>query len=438
MGLFDALIAGDLTTLRVLSVAPGRFLTEARRDFDQDWDFSGYGTRYALDQVASPRARALGDEAARALFAEHGASGDLARLLEGMQRGGHEMVWLCAHAGLGVRVAHHIHSSVQGMRQPQHALRAGGIRRHDVGADEAHVLGDGLNLSRAMSYKCAHADLPYGGSKTALIAAPIAPTDETRLGFLGYCIDQGHLMTGPDVGLDGELIDALSRHVTPNILCGTSTPLGPTGGPTAEGVFIALRAAAAFVWNSSRLDGKRAVVQGLGSVGLALAERLALANMRVAAYDPDPARVELARKRIPELQLLPERGLLETPCDVLAPCALGGVIDEAVIPKLGCKLIYGAANNTLAGDCIDDEIRLAKALAARKILIQPDWSITVGGVIAGHEERTSAELASVERVHAALSRICGAKTTELLATAAAEGLTPTELAYARLRRKVQR
>ncbi len=438
MGLFDALVDGNLTTLRVLTDDSGGFSLNASRDFDASWDFRGYGRRYALDQVACRDARALGDTETRELLTQQGAGAAMDALLDGMRRGHHEMVWLCVHPELQVRVAHYIHSSTLGLRRPQHALRAGGIRRYPRNANERHALAAGLNLSRAMSYKCAHAELPYGGSKTTLFADPIAGSDEARLGFLGFCIDRGHLMTGPDVGLSGDLIDALSQRFTPNILCGTSTPLGPTGAPTAEGIFIAIRAAAAFLWHSSKLDGKKAVVQGLGSVGLALAERLALAGMQVAAFDPEPRRVEMAQSAIPNLELLKPEGLLATPCDLLAPCALGGVIGNAQIPELSCKLIYGAANNTLDADSIDGEIELARALAKRDILTQPDWTITVGGVIAGHEERTYADLASVERVHASLSQICGAKTTELLAAARERKITPTELAYERMNARIAR
>jgi leucine dehydrogenase len=432
MGIFDALAAGDLTTLRVLRDCNGKFSLTASRLFEPDWDFRDYGRRYAVDQVPCANTRALGDADTRKLLEKHSAGPDLAALLDGMRRGKHEMVWLCAHDRLGLRVAHFIHSSTLGLRQPQHALRAGGIRRYDRDADEGSALAAGLNLSRAMSYKCAQAELPYGGSKTALFGDPIAGDDAAQLGFLAYCIDSGHLMTGPDVGLSGELIDALSARYTPNILCGTSTPMGSTGAPTAEGIFIAVRAAAAFLWNSSKLEGRSAVVQGLGSVGLALLERLSAAGMQVSAYDPDPERVALAQAAAPALKVLPPEHLLTTKCDLLAPCAMGGVIGKAQVPELNCKLIYGAANNILAADCIEDEIVLAKALAARNILTQPDWSVTVGGVIAGHEERTNADHASIKRVHAALRRICGAKTTELLATAADRNITPTELAYERI------
>ncbi len=432
MGIFDALDAGELTTLRVLKAGDGNFTLSASRAFEPDWSFGDYGRRHAVDQIPCPSARCLSDPETRTFFQQSGAGAALEALLAGMRRQRHEMVWLCSHAKLQIRVAHFIHSSTLGLRQPQHALRAGGIRRYAPDTNEESALATGLNLSRAMSYKCAQAELPYGGSKTALFSAAIEKDDDARLGFLAYCIDSGHLMTGPDVGLSGELIDALSTRYTPNILCGASTPMGSTGAPTAEGIFIAIRAAAAFLWDSSKLEGRSAVLQGLGSVGLALLERLATAGMRVSAYDPDPARVQLALSAVPSLTVLSPENLLTTECDLFAPCAMGAVIGHAQVPQLNCKLIYGAANNTLDANSIEDEIVLAKALAARGILTQPDWSITVGGVIAGHEERTHAGLSSVKRVHAALARICGAKTTELLATAAERKITPTELAYERV------
>jgi leucine dehydrogenase len=67
--------------------------------------------------------------------------------------------------------------------------------------------------------------------------------------------------------------------------------------------------------------------------------------------------------------------VLREPCDVLAPCATGAVLNERSIPELRCRIVGGGANNQLATD-EDDE-----RLAARGILYAPDFAINAGGLI---------------------------------------------------------
>ena len=59
---------------------------------------------------------------------------------------------------------------------------------------------------------------------------------------------------------------------------------------------------------------------------------------------------------------------------MIAPCALGGVLNDETVPALRCKAIAGAANNQLAR-------RLAQALADRGILWAPDFVCNAGGII---------------------------------------------------------
>ena len=243
MDLGDALAAEDLTTLRVLRQTGGKLAVTASRDFDDDTDFAAYGRTLAIDHVTSRRPRVLGHAESVAALAKHGAGAALDALLTGMRAGHHEMVLAQVHAPLGVRLTHYVHSSTLGIQSGLHGIRAGGIRRHDPKTPGPEVMQDGLNLSRAMSYKCAMAELPYGGSKTTVQAASIDVHDDRRLGFIAWCIDRGNLITGPDVGFAPELIDRLAARFTRHILCGPAAPLGSTNTPTALGVFAAIRVA---------------------------------------------------------------------------------------------------------------------------------------------------------------------------------------------------
>lgn len=428
MELSAALASAGLTRLRLLRRGAEITLTGAR-DFDPSTDFSGYGRAFCLDQTPCRAPLALGDDETRQALK---AAGDaLGELETWMRAGRHEMLVLFVHSGLGIRLCHHVHSSTLGQRNGMHALRAGGIRRHGPEAPERDVLRDGMNLARAMSFKCAAAQMPFGGSKTTLQSAPIDPDDAARVGFVGWCIDQGNLMTGPDVGLAPELIDALAERVTPHILCGPSSPLGHTGGPTAHGVLAALRAAAERLFGSRSFDGRRVAIQGLGSVGLALGERLAGEGASVVAADTDPERVALGRSRIARLEVVSTDAILEAECDVFSPCALGAVLSLESIGRLRCAMVYGGANNQLDAFTTEDELGLAERLAARGVLFQPDWSYTMGGILNGYEEYRRREAASADEVSADIQRLCGDGTAELLARAASSGKTPTALAVER-------
>jgi leucine dehydrogenase len=69
-------------------------------------------------------------------------------------------------------------------------------------------------------------------------------------------------------------------------------------------------------------------------------------------------------------------------CDVLAPCALGGVLSPATAPLLRCRWVAGSANNQLTQD------RVAGLLAARGIGYVPDFVANAGGLISVANELT--------------------------------------------------
>jgi leucine dehydrogenase len=151
---------------------------------------------------------------------------------------------------------------------------------------------------------------------------------------------------------------------------------GGSGDPspwTALGVEAAIRVACERVLGSDSLEGRSVAVVGLGHVGAPLAELLAAAGARLVVADIDPARRGLA-DRLGAVWTDPADAL-RADVDVLAPCALGGVLDAVTVPELRCRAIAGAANNQLAHDGI------AALLAGRGILWIPDFVANAGGII---------------------------------------------------------
>ena len=96
--------------------------------------------------------------------------------------------------------------------------------------------------------------------------------------------------------------------------------------------------------------------------------------------DRAPGRAEALASELGAAVSDPDTAL-DLECDVLAPCALGPVIEPRTRPRLKCRAVCGAANNQLAGLDVDD------TLAARGVLYAPDFVVNAGGIINLAEER---------------------------------------------------
>jgi leucine dehydrogenase len=130
-------------------------------------------------------------------------------------------------------------------------------------------------------------------------------------------------------------------------------------------------------------------VVGAGHVGGRLATLLAEAGAELTICDLDPSRRRLADHLGAAWIDDPAEAIIRD-CDVLAPCALGGVIEAATVPRLRCRIVCGAANNVLADD------RLAAALAAREITYVPDFIANAGGLINVYAELHHLDQAAVD------------------------------------------
>lgn len=336
----------------------------------------------------------------------------------------HELVLVRRGERSGAYMVVAVHSTVLGP-----AL--GGCRMWHYPTVRAGI-DDALRLSRAMTLKAAAASLALGGGKAVIClpAGPV-PAGERRERLLRDFADTvellgGRYITAEDVGTtsrDMEFLARFSRHVV-----GRPTTGGGSGDPgdfTAAGVQAAMRACCAQLFGSPELAGRSVAVVGLGSVGAHLAGRLAGAGARLVVSDIDPRKAALAGE-LGAAWLEPEQAL-RAEVDILAPCALGGVLDDELVPELHCRAICGAANNQLARD------DLADRLAARGVLYAPDFVVNAAGVInvslelGGYDGDVARQRASgIEQV---LARI--------LTHAEHAGLTPlaaaTDLARQRLR-----
>jgi len=258
---------------------------------------------------------------------------------------------------------------------------AGGTRmKHYPTPDDA--LRDGMRLSEAMSLKLASVDFPHGGGK-AVIALPSAeiPQGDARRRLLheyGRFINSlgGLYSCAPDMNTSAADMDVIAE-VTPYVFCKTEAAggAGDTAPDTAVGVLHGIRASCRYAFGSDDLSQRSVLVQGAGGVGGRLIDLLLEADTKVIATDIDPAR--LAHMRDKGIEVVAADRALTTPCDVLAPCATGGIINARTIPNLQCRVIAGGANNQLETPADAD------ALRGRGIAYAPDFVINAGGVLHG-------------------------------------------------------
>ena len=242
-------------------------------------------------------------------------------------------------------------------------------------ASEAEALTDVLRLSKGMTFKAAMAELPYGGGKTVIIGDSRKDKSEALFRALGRAIDSlgGRYYTGEDVGTSPADMD-WAREETRYVLGCDKGGSGDPSPVTARGVWLGIRAAVKHQLGRDDLDGVRIAIQGLGHVGYNLARLLAQDGARLLIADLDGARVERAADEFAARPLAAD-AILGAECDVLAPCALGGVINDGTVARLACRIVAGAANNQLLED------RHGAALHARGILYAPDYVINAGGLI---------------------------------------------------------
>lgn len=293
----------------------------------------------------------------------------------------------------------------------------GGMRMWPY-ATEQEALTDVLRLSKGMTYKSAVARTGLGGGKSVIMGDARTQKTGALMRAMGRFVDsfEGAYITAEDVGTsvpDLKIVRETTRFVT-----GLSREDGGSGNPspyTARGCFVGLRAVLEDAFGTSSPAGKTVAIQGTGAVGGSFAEMLVKAGARVIVSDLHADRAESFAKKI-GAQVVAKEDILFQECDVLAPSALGGIINDTIIPKLRCKAIAGPANNQLL------EPRHGDVLQSRGILYAPDYVINAGGIInvgcemipGGYNEDVA--LKRIETIYDALKQVFSISRKENIAT----------------------
>jgi len=350
-------------------------------------------------------------------------------VLDYLERFGHEQLVYCSDPAAGLRAIIAIHDTTLGP-----AL--GGARMWPFPSEEAATI-DVLRLARAMTYKSAAAGLNLGGGKAVIIADPARDKTEALFRSFGRFVNSlgGRYITTEDVGTtvrDMEWVAAETEYVT-----GLPLSQGGSGDPspaTAFGVFQAMRACAREALGSDSLQGRRVALQGCGKVGSYLAGHLREAGAHLIACDVSPQAAQRAQAEF-GASLVPHPEIYDVDCDIFAPCALGGILNDDTIPRLRAPIVCGGANNQLLED------RHAQALAQRGILYAPDYVANAGGVInlsyelTGYDEDAAHE--KVSKIYESMQQVIALAKAEGTTTAqAADSLAEQRLAAARGIRRI--
>jgi len=296
---------------------------------------------------------------------------------------------------------------------------AGGVRTMTY-AGVADAARDAARLARAMSYKTALSGITAGGGKMVVLNDPHLdrPAAFQRLGH--FIQELGGLFrTAGDLGTTAEDLANMGRRCEY-----VHQDEEQLAGAVALGVLRCMEACAAEHGSSLGVKGLRIAVQGCGAIGAAVARVLAGAGARLYVADNVPRRAKELAKEI-GAKAVDSKKILTADVDIVAPCAVGGVITEQVVDQLRTWAVCGAANNMIASPAAAEKLR------GRGVLHVPDIISSAGAVIAGIG-RTVMNMPDPTPVIEEL----GDTARELLQQSAATGQTTEALAIALAKKRI--
>lgn len=286
---------------------------------------------------------------------------------------GHEAVHFFTDEPSGLKGIIAIHSTARGPA-------FGGCRVWSY-ADSQQALNDVLRLSRGMSFKNAVAGLPFGGGKAVIIRKPGEQISDAQFEAFGRVVEDlsGKYITAEDVGVSVKSMSLVAKRT--RFVSGLShdDEGGDPSPRTAYGVFCGIKAAVKARMGRDDLAGLRVAVQGLGNVGRKLCAMLHEAGASLVVADVNESAVAAAQKDF-GARAVSIDDILFQDVDVIAPCALGGILNADSIERIKASVIAGGANNQLATD-VDGQ-----RLHDRGILYAPDFVINAGGIISATAE----------------------------------------------------
>lgn len=281
---------------------------------------------------------------------------------------GAENVYVYYDKASSARVIIAIHSTVLGPA-------IGGCRMIPYGTEE-EALEDVSRLARSMTYKCALANVSYGGGKSVILA-PVGSNRTQLFRTFGRFVNSlgGNYITAIDSGTtmeDMKAVAGVTAYVT-----GYNDQAHCSSNPsfyTAKGVIESLLAAVEFKYGDNNLHGKRIFVKGVGSVGSIMVKFLKERGAEVYITDIDPYKIKTCSQATGAMPVTAKE-MYSLDFDILCPCDVSHTITGDNIHDISARIIVGATNNQLETDS------LAQSLLLKGILYCPDYVANSGGLI---------------------------------------------------------
>lgn len=260
-----------------------------------------------------------------------------------------------------------VHSTVLGPA-------VGGTRIHPYASKEL-ALKDLLRLSKGMTYKAALAECGLGGGKSVIILDPKEKTEALLHRFAEVVnLFEGKYFCAEDSGTTPADVMVI-RQKTPYVMgLGMKGSSGNPSPYTAWGTLRSIQATMEYLDGSPSLEGKTVAIQGVGAVGRHLAEMLFWQGADLIVSDVFPERAQEVRAKF-GATVVDSNDILETRCDILAPCAMGAILNVNTIDTLQCRAVVGCANNQL--EFPEDGHRLKR----KGVIYGPDFLVNAGGLI---------------------------------------------------------
>lgn len=272
----------------------------------------------------------------------------------------------------------------------------GGIRLvPDVSASEVY------RLARAMTWKNALADIPFGGAKAGIRADPKKIDKAAYMKAFGEKLRPlipGKYIAGPDMNtaeaemkIFAESVGTLKASTgKPASVGGLPHELGSTGFGVAHSTLVALDY---FGWEEKKT---KVAIEGFGNVGVFTARFLSEKGVKIVAVSDskgtiynemglDVKTLESVKKKTGSIvnykpgKALGSEDLFSLPVDVLIPGARPDVINDSNKASVKARMIVEAAN-------IPIPERVEAELEKKGIKIIPDFVANAGGVISSYVE----------------------------------------------------
>lgn len=319
-------------------------------------------------------------------------------------------------------------------------------------------MNDVRALAMWMTWKCAIANLPFGGGKGGVAVDPRSVSKDElerltrRYGTeIGFMIGPERDIPAPDMGTDAQtmawLMDTYSMnrgYSVPASFTGKPVSIGGSAGrnaATGRGVFIAAREACKH--EGTPLEGATVAIQGLGKVGSVAAELFDDAGARLVAlsdshggvYREDGLRdvQQLVAHKREEGELpqthpgdrITNEELLRLPVDILVPSAVEGQINGSNAHLIQAQMLVEGANGPTT--CAADPV-----LADKGVFVVPDILANAGGVIVSYFEWVQGLQAffwEEEQINRRLERTMEATYQQVAALQTSDGGTLRDAAY---------